>query len=145
MPVAERVARHKRPQLLAVAAARAVVDAVALRVEVLRLLQTACSVQPQRMAVDEAVVLPLPLSLDFHLLDHRPMETFWSRGIRSPRKKHGVDRQILRLVITRVERSRRPGISYSQASRVVCWRSRRIPASRFSVSQQDYLPAPARQ
>jgi hypothetical protein len=153
--VAEPVVRHHRSQLRVRQVADAgqglgvvpavQVDKAALRAEVLRLFQTACSIRPLRMAADEAVVLPQPLSLVFHLLDRQPMETFWSHGTRSPRKKHGVDRQILRPVTTRAERSRPPGISYSQASRVVCWLSKRTPVNRFSVWQQDYPPAPVRQ
>jgi hypothetical protein len=117
MPVAARVARHRRPQQQALVVdvvvqaevvelvpdeAAVVVDRVVLLVEALPQLQTACLARPLRMA-DVAVVLRPPLSRVFHLLDRRPMETFWSRGIPSPRKKHGVDRQILRPVITRVE------------------------------------------
>jgi hypothetical protein len=146
--------RHHRPQLWV----RPVVDAVAQVVElaldvvavvqvdkvVLRLLQTACLARPLRMA-DVAVVLRLPLSRAFHSSDRQPMETFWSRGIRSPRKKHGVDLQILRRVTTRAERSRPQGTWSLQASLVASWLSKPIPVNRFSVWQQDYPPAPVRQ
>ena len=120
MQLAAQVVRHQHPQqeVPAVGVAAVVVVGRVVRQAELLLprLQVACSVRPQQMAPDEAVLLPrlrLP-SLVFHSSDQRQMETFWSHGIRSPRKKRGVDRQILRPVITRGERSRLRGISCSR-------------------------------
>jgi hypothetical protein len=79
----------------------AVLHKVALQLR----LQAACWAQPRRMQDAAAVAALRPrLSLAFRSSDRRPMEIFWSRGIRSPRKKHGVGQPILRLGITRAER-----------------------------------------
>jgi hypothetical protein len=138
--------KHQLAELV-VAPDVAVVVAVVVALQVERLLDVVVAVERRHAqalllhwllrrrrllrVADRAAEPQLLHSPVFHSSDQRPMETSWSRGTRSLRKKHGADRQIPQPVITRAEHSPPREISCLRASRVACWLSKPIPASRF--------------